>query len=89
VKKRLGGLYFGRPFLCLFDAETTTVEQISLLKLICSKNDRLFYLTVLPIGYLLLVSESINKVESVKQTERSFGRLQDIRYWNEELLPHY
>jgi len=73
----------------LFDAETTTVEQISLLKLICSKNDRLFYLTVLPIGYLLLVSESINKVESVKQTERSFGRLQDIRYWNEELLPHY
>ena len=28
-----------QPFLFLFDAKTTTVEQITLFKLICSKND--------------------------------------------------
>jgi len=32
-----------QPFLYLFDAKTTTVEQISLFKLICSKNDGLIY----------------------------------------------
>ena len=37
-------LSLGRPFLYLFDAKTTTVEQISLFKLIFSKNDRLIYL---------------------------------------------
>jgi len=37
-----------RPYL--FDAKTTTVEQISLLKLICSKNDELICLIVLPVG---------------------------------------
>jgi len=39
-----------QPFLCLFDAKTTTVEQITLLKLICSKNDGLIDLIVLPVG---------------------------------------
>jgi len=39
-----------QPFLYLFDAKTTTVEQISLFKLICSKNDELIYLIVLPVG---------------------------------------
>jgi len=39
-----------QPFLCLFDAKTTTVEQISLFKLICSKNDGLLYLIILPVG---------------------------------------
>jgi len=39
-----------QPFLYLFDAKTTTVEQINLFKLICSKNDRLIYLIVLPGG---------------------------------------
>ena len=39
-----------QPFLYLFEAKTTTVEQISLFKLICSKNDRLIYLIVLPAG---------------------------------------
>jgi len=29
-----------QPFLYSFDAKTTTVEQISLFKLICSKSDR-------------------------------------------------
>jgi len=38
------------PFLRLFDAKTTTVEQISLFKLICSKNDRLIYLTPWRLG---------------------------------------
>jgi len=33
-----------QPFLYLFDAKTITVEHISLLKLICSKNDGLIYL---------------------------------------------
>jgi len=33
-----------QPFLYLFDAKTTTVEHITLFKLICSKNDRLIYL---------------------------------------------
>ena len=28
-----------QPFLYLFDAKTTTVEQISLFKLICGKSD--------------------------------------------------
>ena len=32
------------------DAKTTTVEQISLFKLIFSKNDGLMYLVVLPVG---------------------------------------
>jgi len=39
-----------QPFLYLFDAKTTTVEQISPFKLICSKNDGLIYLIVLPVG---------------------------------------
>jgi len=39
-----------QPFLYLFDAKTITVEHISLLKLICSKNDGLIYLIVLPVG---------------------------------------
>jgi len=30
-----------QPFLFLFDAKTTTVEQITLFKLICSTNDGL------------------------------------------------
>jgi len=34
----------------LFDVETTTVEQISLFKLIFSKNNGLIYLLVLPVG---------------------------------------
>jgi len=34
----------GQPFLYLFDAKTTTVEHISLFKLICSKNDGLICL---------------------------------------------
>jgi len=38
-----------QPFLYLFDAKTTTVEQISLFKLICSTNDGLIYLIVLPV----------------------------------------
>jgi len=29
--------------------------------------------------------ETISKIESVKQTERIIGRLQDIRYWTEGL----
>jgi len=37
-------------FLYLFDSKTTTVEQISLSKLICSKNDGLIYVVVLPVG---------------------------------------
>jgi len=48
----LDGLYGvsqGQRFL-YFDAKTITVEQISLFKLICSKNDELFYLIVLPAG---------------------------------------
>ena len=39
-----------QPFLYLFDAKTTTVEQISLFKLICSKSNGLMYLIVLPVG---------------------------------------
>jgi len=39
-----------QPFLYLFDAKTIIVEQISLFKLICSKNDGLIYLIVLPVG---------------------------------------
>jgi len=39
-----------QPFLHLFDAKTTTVEQFSLFKLICSKNDGLIYLIVLLLG---------------------------------------
>jgi len=39
-----------QPFLYLFDAKTTTVEHISLFKLICSKNDGLVYVIVLPVG---------------------------------------
>jgi len=39
-----------QPFLYLFDAKTTTVEQISLFKVICRKNDGLIYLIVLPAG---------------------------------------
>jgi len=39
-----------QPFLYLFDAKTITVEQISLFKLICSKNEGLIYLIVLPVG---------------------------------------
>jgi len=37
-------------FSYLFDAKTTTVEQIGIFKLICSKNDELIYLIVLPVG---------------------------------------
>jgi len=40
----------GQPFLYLFDAKTTTLEHISLFKLIFSKNDVLIYLIVLPVG---------------------------------------
>jgi len=39
-----------QPFLYFFDAKTTTVEQITLFKQICSKNDGLIYLIVLPVG---------------------------------------
>ena len=39
-----------QSFLYLFDAKTTTVEQISLFKLICSKNDGLIHLIVLSVG---------------------------------------
>ena len=50
----LGGSYLSlvQHFLYLFDAKTTTVEQINLLKLMCSKNenDWLIYLIVLPVG---------------------------------------
>ena len=38
-----------QPFLYVSDAKTTAVEQISLFKLICSKNDGLIYLIVLPV----------------------------------------
>ena len=38
------------PLLYLFDANATTKEQISLFKLICSKNDGLIDLIVLPLG---------------------------------------
>jgi len=43
-------LSLAQPFLYLFDAKTTTVEQIGLFKLVCSKNDGLIYLIVLPVG---------------------------------------
>jgi len=43
-------LSFAQPFLHLLDAKTTTVEQISLFKPICSKNDGLIYFIVLPVG---------------------------------------
>jgi len=43
-------LSLGQPFLYLFHAKTTTMEQISLFKLIFSKNDGLIYLIVLPVG---------------------------------------
>jgi len=43
-------LSLAQPFLYLFDGKTTTVEQISVFKLICSKNDGLIYLIVLPVG---------------------------------------
>jgi len=48
----LGGSYLSlvQHFLYLFDAKTTTVEQINLLKLMCSKNNGLIYLIVLPVG---------------------------------------
>ena len=65
------------------------MEQIRLFKQICSKNDGLIYLIVLPVGELHLVREIISKIESVKQTERLFRRLQDIRYWAEGLLHQY
>jgi len=39
-----------QPFLYLFDVKITTVEQISLFKLICTKTDGLIYLIVLPVG---------------------------------------
>jgi len=39
-----------QPFLYLLDAKTTTVEQISLFKLICSKTEGLIYLIVLLAG---------------------------------------
>ena len=38
------------PVLVWCYSKTTTVEQISLFKLICSKNDGLIYLIVLPVG---------------------------------------
>jgi len=81
-----------QPFLYLSDAKTTTVEQISLFQLICSKNDRLIYSIVLPVRLttlLHLVRETISKIESVEQTGILFGRLQDIRCWAEGLLPQY
>jgi len=45
-EKRVGWfvLSLGQPFLYLFDAKTTTVEQISLFKPICSKYYGLIYL---------------------------------------------
>ena len=39
-----------QPFLYLYDTKSTTVEPISLFKLICSKTDGLIYLIVLPVG---------------------------------------
>jgi len=78
-----------QPFLYLFDAKTTTVEQINLLKIMCSKNDGLIYLIVLPVCELQLDRATISKIESVEQIGRLFGRLQDIRYWAEGLLPQY
>jgi len=38
------------PFLFLFDAKTTTVEQVTLFKLICCKNDGLIDQIILPVG---------------------------------------
>jgi len=38
-----------QPFLYLLDATTTTVEQIGLFKLICSKDNGLIYLIFLPV----------------------------------------
>ena len=58
-----------QPFLYLFDAKTTTVEKISLFKLICSKNDGLIYLIVLPVGKLHLVRETFSKTESFSKLE--------------------
>jgi len=79
-----------QPFLYLFDAKITTVEHISLFKLICRKNNGLIYLSVAcSVGELHLVRETISKIESVEQTGRLFGRLQNIRYWAEGLLPQY
>jgi len=74
-------LSLGQPFLYLFDTETTAVAQISLFKLICSKNDGLIYLIVLPVRKLHLVR--------VEQTGRLLRRLQDISNWPEGLLPQY
>jgi len=51
------------------------MEEISLFKLICSKNDGLFYLTLASVGQLHLVRETICKIESVKRTEELFCRL--------------
>jgi len=55
----------------------------------CSKNDGLIYLIVLPVCELQLDRATISKIESVEQIGRLFGRLQDIRYWAEGLLPQY
>ena len=52
----------GQPFRYLFDAKTATVEQISLFKLICSKNNGLIYLIVLPVGQLHLVRKQLAKL---------------------------
>ena len=56
-----------QPFLYLFDAKTTTVEQISPFKLICSKNDGLIYLIVLPAGKLHLIRETFSKIEALSK----------------------
>ena len=43
-------LSLAQPLLYLFDAKTTTVEQMSLFKVIFNKNNGLIYLIVLPAG---------------------------------------
>jgi len=43
-------LTLGQRFLYLYDAVSTTMEELSLFKLICSKNDGLIHLMVLSVG---------------------------------------
>jgi len=51
------------------------VEQIGLFKEICSKNDGLLYLIVLPVGqlHLDLVRETKSKIDSVKQKLKDYS----------------
>jgi len=72
-----------QPFLYLFDAKTTTGEQISLFKLICSKNDGLIYLIVLPVGYLQLLqlgkqSAKLNRLSKLEYYSIGDSKISDI-----------